>query len=59
MTWQIVFTPEAQTMLAAIQDRRIQGKIRERIDHLAQDPTNQGKPLGGELADYFSLRAVG
>jgi mRNA interferase RelE/StbE len=59
VTWQIVFTPEAQAMLEAIQDRRIQEKIKERIDHLAQDPIKQGKPLGGDLTDYFSLRAVG
>lgn len=59
MTWQILFTPDAQAMLAAIQDRRIQEKIRERINKLAIEPLKQGKALGAELTDMFSVRAVG
>jgi mRNA interferase RelE/StbE len=46
-------------MLAAIRDRRVQQKIRERIDHLRQDAEKLGKPLGDELTGYRCLRAVG
>lgn len=35
------------------------GKIRGRIDGLAEEPEKQGKPLTGELAGYRSLRAAG
>ena len=46
-------------MLEAIQDRRVRDKIRDRIDGLAEEPEKQGKPLTGELTEYWSLRAVG
>ena len=46
-------------MLSSISDRRVQEKIRDRIDGLAHDPERQGKPLAGELKGYRSLRAVG
>ena len=46
-------------MLGAIQDRRVQEKIRERIEHLREDPEKQGKPLGGELEGLRTVRAVG
>ena len=46
-------------MLEAIQDRRVLDKIRDRIDGLAEEPEQQGKPLTGELTGYRSLRAVG
>ena len=46
-------------MLEAIQDRRVRDKIRDRIDGLAEEPEEQGKPLTGELTGYRSLRAVG
>ncbi|MBI3327446.1 MAG: type II toxin-antitoxin system RelE/ParE family toxin [Nitrospinae bacterium] len=46
-------------MLEAIQDRRIRGIIRDRIDGLAFEPEKQGRPLTGDLAGYRSLRAVG
>lgn len=59
MTWQIMFTPEAQAMMDAIKDRRVKEKIRERIDKLAQEPLKQGKPLGAELTDLYSVRAAG
>ena len=59
MTYQIVIQPTALKTLAAISDRRIREKIRERIDGLTQEPDQQGKPLTGELAGYRSLRAVG
>ena len=59
MTYQIVIEPAALKALAAIADRRIQEKIRDRIDGLTHEPDKQGKPLTGELAGYGSLRAVG
>jgi mRNA interferase RelE/StbE len=57
--WAIALTPTAQRMLEPITDRRVRRKVRERIDGLAHDPEQQGKPLLGELAGYRTLRAVG
>lgn len=59
MTYQIVVEPTAIEMLKAIPDRRIQEKIRDRIDGLAFDPEKQGKPLTDDLIGYRSVRAVG
>jgi len=56
--WKIIFTPTAEAMLAAIKDRRIQTQIVSRIERLTTAPETQGKPLAGELADCFSIRAV-
>ncbi len=59
MTYRIELAPTALQALAKLSDRRIQLTLRDRIDHLAHDPELQGKPLGGELTGYRSLRAVG
>ncbi|MBI3668105.1 MAG: type II toxin-antitoxin system RelE/ParE family toxin [Acidobacteria bacterium] len=59
MTYRVVIEPAALKMLANITDRRVQEKIRDRIDGLAQEPEKQGKPLTGELTGYRSIRAVG
>ena len=59
MTYQIELTLQARKMLKEISDRRVQEKIRERIDGLAQEPGKQGKPLFADLAGFRSLRAVG
>ncbi len=59
MTYRIVLQPTAVRLLRRISDRRIQEKIRDRIDGLAHEPEKQGKPLTGELSGYRSLRAVG
>ncbi len=59
VTYRIVLAPTALKTLTDIPDRRIQEKIRERIDGLAHEPEQQGKPLTGELLGYRSLRAVG
>ena len=59
MTYRIVIEPVALKALAHIPDRRVQEKIRDRIDGLAHDPDKQGKPLTGELSGYRSLRAAG
>jgi len=59
LIWDIGLTPTAERMLSGITDRRVQGKICERIEGLARDPEKQGKPLVGELNGYRSIRAVG
>lgn len=59
MKYQIIIQPAALRMLREISDRRIQEKIKERIDALALEPEKQGKPLLGELVTYRSVRAVG
>lgn len=59
MTWAIALTPTARAMLEAISDRRVQRQIRSRIDALARDPEQQGKPLLGELRSLRSVRTAG
>jgi mRNA interferase RelE/StbE len=59
LTYRIVIEPVALKALAEIADRRVQEKIRDRIDGLAHEPEQQGKPLTGELLGYRSLREVG
>lgn len=59
MTWSIVLTLLARSMLEAIRDRRVRESLRDRVDALRDDPEKQGKPLVGELAGFRSLRAVG
>ncbi len=59
MTYRIVITPTGLKLLEAISDRRIQAQIRDRIDGLANEPEQQGKPLKGDLASFRSLRAAG
>lgn len=59
MRYRIIIQPTAMKMLAEISDRRIQEKIRDRIDALKEDPEKQGKPLLGELTGYRTVRAVG
>ena len=58
MTYQVAITPVALKALEAIADRRIREQIRDRINGLAHDPDLQGKPLGGELAGFRSVRAA-
>ena len=43
----------------AIPDKRIQRKINQRIEEIAQDPEIIGKPLLGEFAGIYSARAAG
>jgi len=57
LLYRVVLTPTARSMLAGIKDRRIQEKIREKIDGLARDPDLQGKSLLGELTGLQSVRA--
>lgn len=59
MQWRVVLTEAAQAQLGAIKDRRIQGQIVRRIEGLATDPAQQGKPMIAELAGHLTIRAVG
>ena len=59
MSYRIVVTPLAKEMLASIPDRRIKQAVAKRIDDLANEPEQQGKPLVGPLKGYRSLRAAG
>ncbi len=59
MAWRIVLTATARAQLAAITDRRTRQAVARRIDRLAHDPEQQGKPLVGELVGYYSTRAAG
>lgn len=56
MSYTVEITEEALEMLGEIQDRRIRGKLFERIQKLAEDPEKQGKPLVDVLAGYRSVR---
>ena len=59
MTYRVEIQPAALGMIARIGDRRVQRKIFDRVEALAQDPELQGKPLGDELTGYRSIRLVG
>jgi mRNA interferase RelE/StbE len=59
MTYQVLFTAKAREMLRSISDRRIRSQIIQRTEKLTEEPEKQGKPLGGELAGYRSVRAAG
>jgi mRNA interferase RelE/StbE len=59
MAFFVRLTEEAVAMLEEIRDRRVRGKLFERIRKLAVDPDQQGKALVGDLAGYRSVRALG
>ena len=59
MTYQIALTPTAVRLLEGMTDRRVREQIRNRIDGLAREPEQQGKPMRDELSGFRSLRAVG
>jgi len=59
VTYRIVLAPTAVRLLEAITDRRIREQIRDRIDGLAHEPEQQGKPMREELMGFRSLRTVG
>jgi mRNA interferase RelE/StbE len=58
-TWRVELTKPAADQLAAISDARVRHQIARRIDELQTDPEKRGKPLLGELAGIYSLRAAG
>ena len=59
MTYRVLLTVKAREMLRSITDRRIRAQIIQRAERLAEEPEKQGKPLGNELAGYWSTRAAG
>lgn len=59
LTYRIFITPTALDMLQGVADARIRSLVAKRIDGLAFEPEQQGKPLIGELAGLRSLRAAG
>lgn len=59
MRYSLRVTDMAKEMIKEITDKRIQTKIAERIDKLAEEPNLQGKPLKGIFEGYRSVRAVG
>lgn len=58
MIYRIVFTDEAKQFLAKLRDKRELKILLSRIEELAENPDQQGKPLSKNLAGYFSIRAV-
>jgi mRNA interferase RelE/StbE len=58
MDYQIELTTLALEMITAIQDKREQKGIIERLQKLKVEPLQQGKPLTGDLKGYYSIRVV-
>ena len=59
MRWNIKLTMPALRQLADIKDTRIREQISRKINTLADNPEQLGKPLSDELTGYYSVRAVG
>ena len=59
MNWKVEFTKPALKQLQEITDKRVRDNLFERIEELAKDPENQGKPLRDELSGLRSVRAIG
>lgn len=59
MTYQVLFTSDANKMIDAISDRRVREQIVRRARQLAEEPEKQGRLLRNELAGYRSVRAAG
>jgi len=59
MNWQVRITPTALEQLKGIKDKRVRDNLLERIEELANDPENQGKPLRNELSGLRCVRAIG
>ena len=59
MDYRVELTPLALKMIEAIQDKREQQGIIERLQKLKLEPIQQGKPLTADLKGYYSVRAVG
>ena len=57
MEYRIELTPLALEMIEAIQDKREQQGIIERLQKLKLEPLQQGKPLTGDLKGFYSIRA--
>jgi mRNA interferase RelE/StbE len=59
MDYRVELTPLALEMIEAIQDKREQQGIIERLQKLKLEPIQQGKPLTADLKGYYSVRVVG
>lgn len=59
MIYRITIAPSALQRLREVADRRVQARLQEAIDGLAEVPELKGKALTGDLEGYRSLRAVG
>jgi mRNA interferase RelE/StbE len=57
--WQVIISPEAKRQLAQTKDQRILDGLAKALKRLEHDPEKQGKELGGNLAGYRSVRAIG
>jgi mRNA interferase RelE/StbE len=56
--WEIKILSHAKAQMREIKDRRIQEKLVIALRRLEYAPEQQGKRLGEELVDYYSVRAV-
>ncbi len=57
--YEVLYTDDAADMLAEIQDRRVQRKLADMVDSLAELPESRGKALLRDLFGFRSLRAIG
>ena len=57
--YEVLYTDEAADMLAEIQDRRVQRKLADMVDSLAESPESRGKALLRDLFGFRSIRAIG
>ena len=57
--YEVLYTDAAADMLAEIQDRRIQKKLADMVDSLAESPESRGKALLRDLFGFRCIRAIG
>lgn len=55
MTYEVVWNDGALDSMAEIHDRRIQSKLFDLADSLADDPYRRSEPLTGSLVGYHSF----
>ena len=59
VSFVVIVNSDAEADLDAIPDARTYEAVSRRIRGLEQEPQKQGKPLGGDLKTYRSVRAAG
>lgn len=59
MRYQVALAETAKQHLAAIKDKRVQGKLIKAMSSLATEPAKRGKSLSEEFVGYYSMRSVG
>ena len=57
--YTVKWTETALKLLEAVPDVRVRRLVWNRAGDLAREPEKQGKPLTGELAGFWSVRAAG